>query len=479
MDARHQNSSTCSPRHAVAGIEDVVGVPGDEVVVDIVVVRHQHDGVAATEELGGQWHPSRDLVELVRADVRVVDHHLGTELDESTHDRGSRRLTSVVGVLLVGDAEHQDASAFDGLAPIVQPELDAPHDVGRHALVDVVGGDDEPGGHPELALDAPRQVRRVDREAMSADARTGAERREAERLRRGGVDRLPDVDAKRVGMDGQLVDEGDVHVAERVLEQLGQLRHPRRADGNGPLDEPPVERFDCGKARRRQAGDDLRDANQRPLAVPRIDALWRVTDVEVDAGLQAGCRFERWREQLVGRARVSGRLQHDQAPGPNAWADLFGRVPDRRQIGHPVGERRRDRDDGDIELAEVDGVGGRVIATRGHGSFDLDVGDIAHVRPAAAQLLHLACVDVVGRGDVADLNGSQRKRQPHVALADDEHSEGDCGGFGDRRGHRVTLFGDGCPAWHSAAHAPSCRGSANLGRSLRPRAGTYPSSRRA
>ncbi len=97
----------------------------------------------------------------------------------------------------------------------------------------------------------------------------GRNGRVAERLGGGGVDRLPDVDAERSGMDGQLVDEGDVHVAERVLEQLGQLRHPRRADRHGALDQASVERFDRLQAPRRQAGDDLRDANQRPLAVAR------------------------------------------------------------------------------------------------------------------------------------------------------------------------------------------------------------------
>ena len=59
--------------HAVAGIEDVVGVPGDQLVVDVVVVGHHDDGVAATEELSGQRHATGDQVELVRADVVVVD----------------------------------------------------------------------------------------------------------------------------------------------------------------------------------------------------------------------------------------------------------------------------------------------------------------------------------------------------------------------------------------------------------------------
>ena len=133
MDARHQSTLDVLAAHAVAGVEDVVGVASDEVVVRVVVVRHQHDGVAAGEQLGRQRHPLGDHVELVRADMIVVDDDVGAERDEPAHDADGRRLPGVVGVLLVGDAEHEDAGAVDGLAAFVQPELHAPHDVPRHA----------------------------------------------------------------------------------------------------------------------------------------------------------------------------------------------------------------------------------------------------------------------------------------------------------------------------------------------------------
>jgi hypothetical protein len=58
---------------------------------------------------------------------------------------------------------------------------------------------------------------------VAADARAGCEAHEPERLGGGRVDDLPDVDAHPLAQQRELVDEGDIHVAEDVLEKLGQL----------------------------------------------------------------------------------------------------------------------------------------------------------------------------------------------------------------------------------------------------------------
>ncbi len=68
---------------------------------------------------------------------------------------------------------------------------------------------------------------------MPAHAGTGREAHEAEGLGRGGVDGLPDVDAEVPGEHGDLVDERDVDMPERVLEELGELGHPRARDRHG------------------------------------------------------------------------------------------------------------------------------------------------------------------------------------------------------------------------------------------------------
>ena len=74
-----------------------------------------------------------------------------------------------------------------------------------------------------LCLRLPRQVERIDRDAVAAEARARVERHEAERLGRRGVDHFPDVDAEPVAHQRDLVHQADVHRAERVLEQLHHL----------------------------------------------------------------------------------------------------------------------------------------------------------------------------------------------------------------------------------------------------------------
>ena len=91
-----------------------------------------------------------------------------------------------------------------------------------HVLVDLSGQLDELCIEVELAR-LPREVERIDREAVSAEPRAGLEAHEAERLRRRGLDDLPDVDMHPVAELRELVDERDVHRAEDVLEQLRQL----------------------------------------------------------------------------------------------------------------------------------------------------------------------------------------------------------------------------------------------------------------
>ena len=157
---------------------------------------------------------------------------------------------------------------------------------------------------PEPPLDAPREVRRVDRQAVAADAGTGREPHEPERLGRGRVDRRPDVDAELAGEHRELVDERDVHVAERVLEQLHQLGLAGRCHRHDLVDERAVERArTVGTRRGVDARDDLRRVHEIPLGVARVDALGRVAEEEVDAGAQA-----------AGSSRI-GRSSSSVVPG--------------------------------------------------------------------------------------------------------------------------------------------------------------------
>ena len=69
----------------------------------------------------------------------------------------------------------------------------------------------------------PREVGRVERDAVTADPGARVERHEPERLGGGRLDDLPGVDALLGAERGELVDERDVDHAEGVLEQLRHL----------------------------------------------------------------------------------------------------------------------------------------------------------------------------------------------------------------------------------------------------------------
>ena len=77
-----------------------------------------------------------------------------------------------------------------------------------------------------------------------------------------------------VAEDRQLVDERDVHRAEDVLEQLGELRRLRRRDLRRPRRRPARRaRPPARGTRRRQPADDLRRVAQRVVGAARVDPL--------------------------------------------------------------------------------------------------------------------------------------------------------------------------------------------------------------
>ena len=91
---------------------------------------------------------------------------------------------------------------------------------------------------------------------------------EPERLRRGRVDDLPDVDPHPVAELRELVDERDVDRAEDVLEQLRQLGGLGRRDAVHGVDRARVERGRRLGAGGRDAADDLRHVLRRPVVRP-------------------------------------------------------------------------------------------------------------------------------------------------------------------------------------------------------------------
>src|SRR5437868_669615 len=103
---------------------------------------------------------------------------------------------------------------------VIEYTLYSRRNVGRHAVVDRPRLLDESKTESKLALYSPRQVRRVDCDAVTADSRPRPKGHVSVRLRRGGRERVPDIDAERMRHGGQLVHERDVDLPERILDEL-------------------------------------------------------------------------------------------------------------------------------------------------------------------------------------------------------------------------------------------------------------------
>ena len=219
----------------------------------------------------------------------------------------------------------------------------------------------------------------------------GREAHEAERLGGGGVDRLPDVDAEVVGEHRQLVDQRDVDVPEGVLEQLGQLGLLRRRHRHGRVDERVVERAATASSDAVvDAGDDLRRVREASTSgCPGRCAPGCSRGGSRRRPRRPGPCLEDRADQLLGGARVGGRLEHD------AGARRAGAAPavaaarlDVGQVGRAVAQRRRHGDHGDVEAGAGRAASvGRPVAAGGERRGELVVGDVLDVgrrRGAAA-----------------------------------------------------------------------------------------------
>ena len=241
----------------------------------------------------------------------------------------------------------------------------------------------------------PRQVERIDGDAMSAEAGTGIEWHEAEGLRLGGVDDFPDVDAHRGINDLQLIDQGDVHAAEDIFEQLRRLGGTAGGNGNHGLDGPPVEGLRAFEAGGRQAADDLRNLSDLAVGIAGIFALRRKGEMEINTRLEAGTFLQHLQQVLVGRARIGGRFQHHEDAAMQIRRDGLAGDGDVGNIRLAVlVERRGHADDDGLDLLDAAEVGGGGEGSALHLLFDGGSLDMLDVAPAGVAVLDLGRIDV-------------------------------------------------------------------------------------
>ena len=113
-----------------------------------------------------------------------------------------------------------------------------------------------------------------------------------------------------------------------------------------------------------QAADQLRRGAHRVVGAAGVDPLRREGEVEVAAGGEAGLLEDR-QQALARRARVGGRLEHDELLGLEDLREGRGRVEQVGEVGLArAGQRRRHADDDRFAGGEVGLVGGRPQALR-------------------------------------------------------------------------------------------------------------------
>ena len=284
---------------------------------------------------------------------------------------------------------------------------------------------DEPHPIAELLARAPREVGRVDRDAVAADARAGPERLIAEWLGGGRVQGLPDVDPEVLGHHRQLVDERDVHLAVGVLDQLGHLGLARARGDRDRMHDRRVERHRQVATALGQPAHDLRRVLDLMVALAGVDPLGGVAEREVDAGNESA-GFEDRAQVLLRRARPRGGLEDDQHPGAQLRGDRGRGVADHRQVGSAIGQGRRQAKHDDVRGCQR----ARVVRIRDPVQRgQLRGKDIGQIGAPGAERGDLGRVGVESDRRVAGAPDRNEQRQADVAQPD--HRD-DCLALADR-----------------------------------------------
>src|SRR5487761_2640199 len=171
---------------------------------------------------------------------RVVVVHLGTRAAQQlNHDQG-RRFPEVVDVFLICDTENEDSRSVHRFLYVVEGFGGALNDEVRHAHVHLAGQFNELCAEV-ISLCLPREIERVNGDAMTAESGAGIERMKSEGLGFGGVDHLPNIDAHAHAELLQLIDQRDVYAAIDVFEEFRHLCDGGRRYGHDLLEYSGVE----------------------------------------------------------------------------------------------------------------------------------------------------------------------------------------------------------------------------------------------
>ena len=150
----------------------------------------------------------------------------------------------------------------------------------------------------------PGQVKWINGNAVSAQARAGIECHVAEWFGFGGVNDLPYVYAHRRINHLEFVDQGDVHTAKNILEQLGCLGCATRGQGHNTPDRLPIERHRLFPAGGGISSHHLGDHGHLAVGIAGIFAFRRKRQVKILSRLQTRPGLEDLAQVFIGRAGI-------------------------------------------------------------------------------------------------------------------------------------------------------------------------------
>ena len=191
-------------------------------------------------------------------------------------------------------------------------------------------------------------------------------------------------------------------------------------DGHQRLDGQAVDLSRPRRARRREAADHLGGGAGRVVGAPRVDALGREGEEEVDARLETGAGFEERRKLMARGAGIGRALESHELAAPQVPGQLTGALLDQGQVGLAIGvQRRRQADDAGLAV-----LGGCVVRRRPHETLRHEPGEVraGHVVDVAVTGVDLRAA-FGQRLDADDFDAGlgehPGQRQTHVAHADD------------------------------------------------------------
>ena len=116
----------------------------------------------------------------------------------------------------------------------------------------------------------PGEIKRIDRNTVSPEARAGIERHVAKWFGFSGVDHFPNIDIHGRINSLQLVHERDIDAAKNIFQKLGGFGRAARGDRNQRLNRAPIQLPGCLQARGRVAPNYLRNCRDTAGRIARI-----------------------------------------------------------------------------------------------------------------------------------------------------------------------------------------------------------------